>query len=71
MACADFKRGNIVNIAFAGAATVLWLLQKLYYRRRNAQNARAWAAMADGEREREEQEAEGRGNRSVTFRFTT
>ena len=62
-----------MNIAFAGAATVLWLLQKLYYRRRNAQNARAWAAMSDGEREREEQEAEaeGKGNRSVTFRFTT
>ncbi|KIP07206.1 hypothetical protein PHLGIDRAFT_13341 [Phlebiopsis gigantea 11061_1 CR5-6] len=67
----NFKRGNIVNIAFAGTATILWLLQKTYYKRRNAQNARAWAAMSDAEREREEQEAEKKGNRSVTFKFTT
>lgn len=67
----DFKRGNIVNIVFAGAAAVLWVVQKMYYRNRNAKNARLWAAMSDAEREREEQEAEKKGNRSVTFRFTT
>ena len=66
-----FKRGNIVNIAFAGAATILWLVQKTYYRQRNAKNSKRWADLSEAEREREENEAEQKGNRSVTFHFTT
>lgn len=66
----DFKRGNIINIVFAGIATVLWLVQKAYYKYRNAKNARRWAALTDQEKEAEELQAEGKGNRSVTYHFT-
>ena len=66
----DFKRGNIINIIFAGTATVLWLVQKVYYKYQNAKNARRWAVLTDGEKEVEETQAEEKGNRSVTFHFT-
>ncbi|EJD04828.1 MFS general substrate transporter [Fomitiporia mediterranea MF3/22] len=67
----DFRRGNTINIAFAGAATLLWLVIKVYYKIQNARRARRLAGMSDSEREQEELEAESKGNRSVLFRFTT
>ncbi|TDL27077.1 MFS general substrate transporter [Rickenella mellea] len=67
----DFHRGMIVNIAFAATATILWIVQKTYYRRRNAQNAARWAAMNEEERRNAELNQEKDGNRSVLFRFTT
>ena len=57
----DFKRGNIVNIAFAAFATLMWIMQKSYYKYRNAKNARLWAAMSKEEREREQDPGELRG----------
>ncbi|KAJ6626031.1 MFS general substrate transporter [Mycena sp. CBHHK59/15] len=66
-----FKRGNSINIAFAGLATILWVVQKFYYRHLNRENARKYAALSDEERCAEDREAERRGNRSLTFRFTT
>ncbi|KAF8164670.1 major facilitator superfamily domain-containing protein [Pholiota molesta] len=45
----DFKRGNLINIGFAGVAFVLWLAQKTAYRMRNARNAarlRGWARLS-------------------------
>ncbi|KAI5121462.1 hypothetical protein M0805_003919 [Coniferiporia weirii] len=66
-----FKRGNIVNIVFAGTAVLLWIAQKSYYKYRNARNAKRLAELSDAERELEELDAERKGNRSVTFRFTT
>ena len=50
---------------------LLWLNQKLYYKRRNARNARALASMSDLDIERERLQAEEKGNRSVLFQFTT
>ncbi|KAL5478948.1 hypothetical protein ACEPAI_2235 [Sanghuangporus weigelae] len=67
----DFRRGNTINIIFAGAATVLWAVMKFYYKYRNARNSRQLAKMSESQREQEELEAESKGNRSVTFRFTT
>ncbi|PAV15653.1 MFS general substrate transporter [Pyrrhoderma noxium] len=67
----DFRRGNTINIVFAGVATLLWIIQKLYYKYRNAKNAKRWASLSESEREQELLEAESKGNRSVTFRFTT
>ncbi|KAI5119273.1 hypothetical protein M0805_008054 [Coniferiporia weirii] len=67
----NFRRGNTINIVFAGTATVLWIVQKLYYKYRNEKNARRFAALSDADREREDLEAEQKGNRSMTFRFTT
>lgn len=60
-----------MNIAFAGTAAILWLVQKSYYRYRNAQNIRRWSDLSEADREREFNEAEKKGNRSVTFHFTT
>lgn len=67
----DFLHGNIINIVFAGTATILWFVQKFYYKYRNAKNARQWAVMTEQQRHEEENLAEEKGNRSVTFRFTT
>lgn len=49
---------------------MLWLVQKAYYKYRNAKNARRWAALTDQEKEAEELQAEEKGNRSVTYHFT-
>ena len=53
----DFRRGNTINIAFAGAATLLWLVLKTYYKIQNARRARRLSRMSDSEREQEELEA--------------
>ncbi|KAF9472635.1 MFS general substrate transporter [Pholiota conissans] len=67
----EFKRGNLVNIGFAGVAFALWLIQKAVYRIRNARNAAKVAQMTEVEVAREEELREVKGNRSPLFRFTT
>jgi hypothetical protein len=67
----DFKRGNLINIGFAGVAFVLWLAQKTAYRMRNARNAAKIARMDEAELAKEEKLREEKGNRSPLFRFTT
>ncbi|KAK7062360.1 major facilitator superfamily domain-containing protein, partial [Favolaschia claudopus] len=64
-----FKRGNSINIAFAGFATIMWVVQKYYYRRLNRKNGRAYAALTEEAKTQEDREAEKKGNRSLTFRF--
>ncbi|KAJ7784258.1 MFS general substrate transporter [Mycena metata] len=66
-----FKRGNSINIAFAGFTTILWVVQKYYYRHLNKQNAIKYAALTEQEKFEEDSQAEKKGNRSLTFRFTT
>ncbi|KAK6985143.1 hypothetical protein R3P38DRAFT_3102073 [Favolaschia claudopus] len=66
-----FKRGNSINIAFAGSATIMWVVQKYYYRRLNRKNGCAYATLNEEAKAREDREAEKKGNRSLTFRFTT
>jgi hypothetical protein len=67
----DFKRGNLINIGFAGVAFVLWLAQKAAYRMRNARNAATVARMGEAERAKEEELRAEKGNRGPLFRFTT
>lgn len=67
----DFKRGNIINIAFAGTAVILWFVQKFYYKHLNSRNARKWTALNEDEKRTVEGDQEKDGNRSVTFRYTT
>jgi len=66
-----FKRGNSINIAFAGFTTILWVVQKYYYRRLNASNARKYAALTEQEKREEDSQADKKGNRSLTFKYTT
>ncbi|KAJ7919581.1 MFS general substrate transporter [Mycena leptocephala] len=66
-----FKRGNSINIAFAGFATIMWVVQKYYYRHLNEKHERAYAASSEQERLEEDSQAEKKGNRSLTFRYTT
>ncbi|KAJ7094329.1 MFS general substrate transporter [Mycena epipterygia] len=66
-----FKRGNSINIAFAGFTTILWIVQKYYYRHLNRTNERKYAALSEQEKREEDSQAEKKGNRSLTFRFTT
>jgi len=65
-----FKRGNAINIGLTAAVIVMWFSQKMYYRYRNAKNARRWAQLDENERKAEELRAPSLGNKSVTFRFT-
>ncbi|KAK0457029.1 MFS general substrate transporter [Desarmillaria tabescens] len=67
----DYKRGNTINICFAGVALILWFIQKYYYRYRNARNATLYAELSEHEKVEENDGAEERGNRGLTFRFTT
>ncbi|KAJ7703911.1 MFS general substrate transporter [Mycena rosella] len=67
----DFKRGNSINIAIAGFTTILWMLQKYYYRRRNRENTRRYAELSAEAQQGEDVAAEQRGNRSLRFRYTT
>ncbi|TFK36096.1 MFS general substrate transporter [Crucibulum laeve] len=67
----EFKRGNTVNIAFAGVAFVLWFIQKYIYQYRNARNAQRYAALTEIEQLAEEEQKEAKGNSSITFKFTT
>ncbi|KAF9562851.1 MFS general substrate transporter [Agrocybe pediades] len=67
----DFKRGNLVNIAFAGTAFVLWFIQKNIYTSRNSRNASRRAKLTETQLELEETLREERGNESPLFTFTT
>ncbi|SJL10903.1 related to nicotinamide mononucleotide permease [Armillaria ostoyae] len=67
----DYKRGNTINICFAGVALILWFVQKYYYRYRNARNATLYAELSEQEKAEENDRAEERGNRGLTYRFTT
>jgi len=66
-----FKRGNSINIAFAGFTTIMWVVQKYYYRHLNRKNERAYAALSEQEKSEEDSQAEKKGNRSLRFRYTT
>ncbi|KAJ7265347.1 MFS general substrate transporter [Mycena haematopus] len=66
-----FKRGNSINIAFAGFTTIMWVVQKYYYRHLNRKREREYAALNESEKLEEDRQAEKKGNRSLTFRFTT
>ncbi|KAJ7821225.1 MFS general substrate transporter [Mycena olivaceomarginata] len=66
-----FKRGNSINIAFAGFTTILWVVQKYYYRHLNKKKEREYAALNEQERLEEDSKTEEKGNRSLTFRYTT
>ena len=50
----DFRRGNTINIVFAGTATLLWIVLKSHYKFRNARNARRLAKMTDVQRKEED-----------------
>jgi hypothetical protein len=51
-----FRRGNTINIAFAAAALVLWLVQKAVYVRENAKLKEKWASLsAEEQQENEDQ----------------
>ncbi|KAF7335238.1 MFS general substrate transporter [Mycena sanguinolenta] len=67
----DFKRGNSINIAFAGFTTIMWVVQKYYYRHLNKKREHEYAALSESEKLEEDSQAEKKGNRSLTFRFTT
>ncbi|KAJ7682018.1 MFS general substrate transporter [Mycena polygramma] len=66
-----FKRGNSINIAFAGFTTIMWVVQKYYYRHLNRKREREYAALTESEKLEEDSEADKKGNRSLRFRFTT
>ncbi|KAJ7668129.1 MFS general substrate transporter [Mycena rosella] len=66
-----FKRGNSINIAFAGFTTILWVVQKYYYRHLNRRNEREYAALNEQEKLEEDSQAAKKGNRSLTFKYTT
>ncbi|KAF8207821.1 MFS general substrate transporter [Mycena galopus ATCC 62051] len=66
-----FKRGNSINIAFAGFTTIMWVVQKYYYRHLNRKREREYAALDEQEKREVDSEAEEKGNRSLRFRFTT
>ncbi|PBK68430.1 MFS general substrate transporter [Armillaria solidipes] len=67
----DYKRGNTINICFAGIAVILWFVQKYYYRYRNVRNARLYAELSEQEKAEENARVAESGNRGLTFRFTT
>ncbi|KAJ7506683.1 MFS general substrate transporter [Mycena galericulata] len=67
----NFKRGNSINIAFAGFTTILWIVQKYRYRYLNKKRELEYAALTAEEKAVEDSQTEQKGNRSLRFRFTT
>lgn len=67
----EFKRGNLINIAFAATAFLLWFAQKNAYRYRNARNAATLSKLSEEELAIEEDVREVKGNEGPLFRFTT
>ncbi|PPQ72038.1 hypothetical protein CVT26_006728 [Gymnopilus dilepis] len=67
----EFRRGNLINIAFASTAFLLWFAQKNAYKYRNARNAAVLNKLSEEELVREEDVREVKGNGSPLFRFTT
>ncbi|KAJ8522140.1 hypothetical protein ONZ45_g1225 [Pleurotus djamor] len=66
----DFKRGNTINIVFAGLAFIMWFAQKYYYKYRNAKNAETLTRLSEEEKRAEDSMREVKGNRSIFFTFT-
>ncbi|KAH9476933.1 putative transporter [Psilocybe cubensis] len=66
-----FKRGNLINIGFAGTAFLLWFIQKGLYQYRNARNAAKLRALSEADLAREEELRVSKGNTSPLFKFTT
>ncbi|KAF8900139.1 major facilitator superfamily domain-containing protein [Gymnopilus junonius] len=67
----EFKRGNLINIAFASTALLLWFAQKNAYRLRNARHAAILSKLSEEELAAEEEVREIKGNQSPLFHFTT
>ncbi|PPQ99394.1 hypothetical protein CVT24_005377 [Panaeolus cyanescens] len=67
----EFRRGNLINIAFAATAFVLWFGLKLSYQYRNARREAARRLLSESDLREEETLREARGNSSPLFRFTT
>jgi len=66
-----FKRGNSINIAFAGFTTIMWIVQKYYYRHLNKVHERKYAELTEEEKKIEDSLVEKKGNRSLRYRYTT
>ncbi|CAA7261998.1 unnamed protein product [Cyclocybe aegerita] len=67
----DFRRGNLINIGFAGTAFILWFVHKNIYGYRNARNAAKLATLTEDDLLHEEKAREAKGNTSPLFSFTT
>lgn len=67
----EFRRGNLVNILFAGTAFILWFAQKNLYRWRNSRNTYRRSQLSETQLEQEEHLREKKGNESPLFTFTT
>ncbi|PPQ80351.1 hypothetical protein CVT25_003634 [Psilocybe cyanescens] len=66
-----FKRGNLINIGFAGIAFLLWFLQKNIYQYRNVRNLAKIQSFSEEDIAREEDLRISKGNKSPLFEFTT
>ncbi|KAF7331757.1 MFS general substrate transporter [Mycena kentingensis (nom. inval.)] len=66
-----FKTGNSINIAFAAFTTILWVVQKYYYRHLNNKREEQYAALTEAERIEEDRLESDKGNQSLKFRYTT
>ncbi|KAJ7724742.1 MFS general substrate transporter [Mycena maculata] len=66
-----FRRGNSINIAFAGFTMIYWIVQKYYYRHLNREHKRKYAELSEQEKLEEDSQAEKKGNKSLTFIYTT
>ncbi|KAJ5632900.1 hypothetical protein N7490_009239 [Penicillium lividum] len=64
-----YRTGNAVLIALCVWSALLFIAAKLYYVRRNKQNAAIWDNMSSEERERYVVENAHLGNKRVDFRF--
>ncbi|KAF9045085.1 major facilitator superfamily domain-containing protein [Panaeolus papilionaceus] len=67
----EFRRGNLINIAFALAAFILWFGLKLSYQYRNARREASRRVLSEANLREEETLREAKGNSSPLFRFTT
>ncbi|ORX34072.1 MFS general substrate transporter [Kockovaella imperatae] len=65
----QYKRGNDINIAFCGAAIILWILIKLDYKRTNRKRVQRWQSLPPMEKQEVAQRAELEGSRSLLFKF--
>ncbi|KAF7301592.1 hypothetical protein MIND_00724700 [Mycena indigotica] len=66
-----FKRGNSANIAIAGFTTIMWIVQKYYYKHLNRKREREYAALSEDEKAAEDRLVHEKGNQSLTFKYTT
>ncbi|KAJ5885013.1 hypothetical protein N7495_009523 [Penicillium taxi] len=64
-----YRTGNKVLIGIAAYSLVLFIAAKIYYVRRNKQNAAIWDSMSSEEKTRYVAENPNLGNKRVDFRF--